>query len=444
MRNKHNITIVGAGSTRTPALVGSIVDYKESFEINKLVFYDVNFDRMNKMEAYMRLVLKQETPDAEVIFTTDKEVAYQDADAILVQMRAGNTEMRSLDEKIPLKHDLVGQETCGPGGFAYGMRSIGAMIEMVEDIRAINKDTWILNYTNPAAIVALALDRVFPDDKKILNLCDQPYSMMRSFAKILDKPQASLKTTYFGLNHFGWFVEIEDYEGNSYYDELKSYLTEHEFKPYNAEQRSQSWLETYKRVNKYLQFFPEYIPNTYLQYYFFPEEIVEESDINYTRADEARDSREVEVFDLCKKAEGRDTLGDLEILTGSVFGNLMIEAADSILNDLGNEFVIMVKNNGIIENFPQDAIVEVAGTLNRTGAHPYVYGEIKPFYKGLMEGQYAYELLTVEAFLEKDYTKALEALTLNRTIVDPQKAKAVLDDLLEANKDYWTLERKSL
>ncbi|HEY4536838.1 MAG TPA: 6-phospho-alpha-glucosidase [Erysipelothrix sp.] len=442
MLKEHNITIVGAGSSRTPALVGSMVEYKDRFKMKKLVFYDIEETRMGKMEAYIRLVLKQEMPNLEVIFTTDKDIAYKDTDAVLVQMRAGFTEMRSADEKIPLKHGLVGQETCGPGGFAYGMRSIGAMIEMVNDIRAVNQDAWILNYTNPAAIVALALDKVFPDDHKILNLCDQPYSMMRSFAKILGKDQHDLRTVYFGLNHFGWFTDILDYDGNSYYAELHDYLANHEFKPYNAEQRSQSWLETYRRVNKYLQFFPEYIPNTYLQYYFFPEEIVAESNPDYTRADEAKDSREKEVFELCAQAEGKDTLGDLEILKGSVFGNLMIEVAESILYDLNNEFVILVRNKGYIPNFPSDAIVELSGTLGLDGAKAYPYGEIKPFYKGLMEGQYAYEKLTVEAFLEKDYTKALQALTLNRTIVDPQKAKAVLDDLMEANKEYWYLEKK--
>lgn len=442
MLKKHNITIVGAGSSRTPALVGSMVEYKEKFKMKRLVFYDIEPSRMGKMEAYIRLVLKQEIPDLEVIFTTDKSTAYVDTDAVLVQMRAGFTEMRSADEKIPLKHGLVGQETCGPGGFAYGMRSIGAMIEMVEDIRELNEDAWILNYTNPAAIVALALDKVFPEDKKILNLCDQPYSMMRSFAKILGKDQHDLKTTYFGLNHFGWFTDVMDYEGNSYYDELHDYLANHEFKPYNAEQRSQSWLETYRRVNKYLQFFPEYIPNTYLQYYFFPEEIVEESNPDYTRTDEARDSREKDVFELVKEAEGKDTLGDLEILKGSVFGSLMIEVAESILYDLDNEFVILVRNEELIPNIPSDAIVELSGTLGADGPSAYPYGEIKPFYKGLIEGQYAYEKLTVEAFIEKDYTKALQALTLNRTIVDPQKAKAVLDELMEANKEYWYLEKK--
>lgn len=439
MRSSNIITITGAGSARTPALVGSLVKLKDRFPLKKIIFYDIDNERTSKMEDYIRLVLKTYSNDTEVVFTTDPDVAYEKTDFVFCQMRVGKNEMRSFDEKIPLKHGLVGQETCGPGGFAYGMRSLGAMVEMVNQVRKHSKDTWILNYTNPAAIVALGLDKVFPDDKRILNLCDQPYSLMRSYAKILGVEQKNLRATYFGLNHFGWFTELKDVDGNDYFDKLRTYLRDYDFKPYNAEQRSKSWLDTYLRVNKYMNFFDEYIPTTYLQYYFFAEEIVAESDPNYTRADEAKDSREKEVWDICSKATNANSIDDVEIITNSVFGDLMIELAESIAYDLHNEFILMSRNNDIITNFSKDAIVEVSGTVGKDGAHPYKYGEIKPFYKGLMEGQHAYELLTVEAFLEKNYTKALQALTLNRTIVNPEKAKAVLDDLMEKNKNFWYL-----
>ncbi|SET70585.1 6-phospho-alpha-glucosidase [Lacrimispora sphenoides] len=439
MRKQHVITISGAGSARVPALVGTLVNYKERFPLSKIIFYDIDKERMGLMEAYDRLVLKSYYSECEVVFTTDEDEAYRDVDFIFCQMRVGKTMMRSLDEKIPLRYGLVGQETCGPGGFAYGMRSLGAMKEMVEKVRSYSKDTWILNYTNPAAIVALGLDRLFPDDKRILNLCDQPFSLMKSYSKILGVPQERLRARYFGLNHFGWFTELTDTEGKDYFDTLRSYLKDHDFKPFNAEQRSKSWLDTYVRVNKYMRLIDEYIPTTYMQYYMFPDEIVEESDPDYTRADESRDSREKEVFELCARAVGKDNMDGLEMLTNSVFGNLMVEVAESIAYDLNKEFIVMVKNQGIIDNFEPEAIVEVAGTIGKDGAKGYPFGPIKPYYKGLMEGQYAYELLTVEAFLEKDYTKALMALTLNRTVVDPSKAKAVLDDLMAANKDYWTL-----
>ena len=408
MRSSNIITITGAGSARTPALVGSLVKLKDRFPLKKIIFYDIDNERTSKMEDYIRLVLKTYSNETEVVFTTDPDVAYEKTDFVFCQMRVGKNEMRSFDEKIPLKHGLVGQETCGPGGFAYGMRSLGAMVEMVNQVRKHSKDTWILNYTNPAAIVALGLDKVFPDDKRILNLCDQPYSLMRSYAKILGVEQKKLRATYFGLNHFGWFTELKDVDGNDYFDKLRTYLRDYDFKPYNAEQRSKSWLDTYLRVNKYMNFFDEYIPTTYLQYYFFAEEIVAESDPNYTRADEAKDSREKEVWDICSKATNANSIDDVEIITNSVFGDLMIELAESIAYDLHNEFILMSRNNDIITNFSKDAIVEVSGTVGKDGA-------------------------------QKNYTKALQALTLNRTIVNPEKAKAVLDDLMEKNKDFWHL-----
>ncbi len=439
-RKPHVITIAGAGSARVPALVGTLVEYKERFPLSKIIFYDIDRERMGLMEEYDRLVLSCFYPECEVVFTTDEDEAYSSTDFVFCQMRVGKTAMRSLDEKIPLRYGLVGQETCGPGGFAYGMRSLGAMKHMVEKVRSFSKDTWILNYTNPAAIVALGLDKMFPDDKRILNLCDQPYSLMKSFAKILGVPQEILRARYFGLNHFGWFTDLRDTEGKNYFDQLRTYLRDHDFRPFNAEQRAKSWLDTYVRVNKYMKYFDEYIPTTYLQYYMFPEEIVAESDPDYTRADESRDTREREVFETCAKAAGKKSMDRADMLVNSVFGNLMVEVAESIAYDLNNEFIVLVRNEGIIDNFEADAIVEVAGTIGKEGAKGYPFGPIGPFYKGLMQGQYAYELLTVEAFMEGNYTKALQALTLNRTVVDPSKAKAVLDDLMEANRDYWYLK----
>ncbi len=442
MRKPHIITISGAGSARTPALIGTMAMMKERFPVSKLIFFDPDLDRFEKIREYCELVLKVHMPDTEVVVTDDMDVAYSKTDFVFTCMRVGGSEMRSLDEKIPLKHGVVGQETCGPGGFAYGLRSIGAMVEMVNHVRKYSKDTWILNYTNPAAIMAVALDKYFPDDKRLLNICDQPYSMMVSFAKILEKDVYDLRARYFGLNHFGWFTEIFDTEGNDYFEQLKTYFKDHGFQPYNAEQRSQSWLDTYLRVNKMLKLFPDYIPNTYLQYYFYKDEIVAESDPNYTRADETMDSREKEVWETTAMAINKDSMEGIELLTSPVFGSMMVEIAESIAYDLHNEFILIVKNEGYIPNFTQEAFVELAGTLGKDGPKIYPYGDIDPFYKGLMENQYAYELLTAEAYIENSYTKALMALTLNRTINGVDQAKAVLDDLNEANKKYWYFEKE--
>lgn len=438
-RKKHIITIAGAGSARVPALVGNLIEMKERFPLTKIIFYDIDNERMGKMQAYDELVLKTYYPEVEVVFTTDMDVAYCHTDFVFCQMRVGKGKMRSYDEKMPLKYGLVGQETCGPGGFSYGCalwshEGNGGKCSFLFE-RYLDSELY-----KSAAIVALGLDRLFPDDKRILNLCDQPFSLMKSFAKILGIPQETLRARYFGLNHFGWFTDLFDTAGNNYFDQLRDYLKNHDFKPFNAEQRSKSWLDTYVRVNKYMQYFDEYIPTTYLQYYFFPDEIVQESNPQYTRVDEARDSREKEVFEVCGQAVGRDTMDGITMLTNGVFGKLMVEVAESIAYDLHNEFIVLVKNNGIIPNFEKDAIVEVAGTIGKNGAEGYYFGNIDMFYKGLMENQYAYESLTVDAFIEQDYKKALEALTLNRTVIDPEKAKAILDDFQLVSKDYWVLK----
>ena len=117
----------------------------------------------------------------------------------------------------------------------------------------------------------------------------------------------------------------------------------------------------------------------------------------------------------------------------------MIEVALSILEDLKDEFVLITRNQGLIPNISEDAMVELSGRLGANGLIVEPYGEVSTFYKGLIENQHAYEKLTVEACLEHDYTKALKALTLNRTVIDPQLASKVLRDLEEVNKDYWTL-----
>ncbi len=184
-RKPHIITICGAGSARVPALLGNLIEYKDRFPLTKIIMYDIDNERMGQIEAYDRLVLKTYYPEVEVVFTTAAYVAYSNTHFVFCQMCVGKGEMRSYDEKIPLKYGLIGQETCGPGGFSYGMRSLQGMKEMVEKVRSYSKDTWILNYTNPAAIVVLGLDRMFPDDKRILNLCNQPYSLLKSYAKIL-------------------------------------------------------------------------------------------------------------------------------------------------------------------------------------------------------------------------------------------------------------------
>lgn len=105
-------------------------------------------------------------------------------DFVMAHIRVGKYRMRELDEKIPLKYNVVGQETCGPGGIAYGMRSIAGVLEILDYMEQYSPNAWMLNYSNPAAIVAEATRKLRPK-AKIINICDMPIGIERSFATIL-------------------------------------------------------------------------------------------------------------------------------------------------------------------------------------------------------------------------------------------------------------------
>ncbi|WP_226581799.1 6-phospho-alpha-glucosidase [Halobacillus litoralis] len=436
--NKQNLVVVGGGSTYTIGMIMSLIAEKEQFPLKTITFYDTNAERQEKIAKASEIILREKYPELESFrYTTDKEEALSNADFVFVQIRTGGLAMREQDEQIPLNHGAVGQETCGPGGMAYGLRSIGDMIELVNDIRHYSPDAWILNYTNPAAIVAEALRREFPEDKKLLNICDMPAAIMVSYAGILGRDVFDLVPEYFGLNHFGWFTKILDKQGNDHTDTIKRAITEDGFIPEDAEiANDPSWIKTFKQVEQMVTDFPEYLPNTYLQYYLYPSQMVEKEDPDNTRARQVINGREKRVHTLADQIIADNTTENVE-LEVDIHGRYMIRVAASMAYNNGDIFIVMVENNGTIANLPDDAMVEVPSMITNRGPKPFSVGTISTFYKGLIEGQLAYEKLVVDAYYENSYEKALQALTLNRTVIDAPRARKILDDMIEANQQYW-------
>ncbi|WP_049690532.1 6-phospho-alpha-glucosidase [Anaerococcus jeddahensis] len=438
---KYNVVIVGGGSRYTPGILRMLVSQKERFPIGRLVLYDIEKDRQEKIGQYGDILFKEYYPELdEFIYTTDKEEAYKDLDFAFVQIRAGRLKMREQDEKIALRHNCIGQETCGPGGFAYGMRSVPAMIEIIKDIRKYSKDAWILNYSNPAAIVAEATKRVFKDDNKIINICDMPVGIMASYAKILGLDYHDLEPRYFGLNHFGWFTNVLNKEtGEDYLPKLREILkTPHDLV---EEGSDQSWKDTFTFMSKMIKDSDEYLPNTYLQYYLYPQHILKNENPEYTRANEVMDGNEKQVHEMCDKVielgkiKGTEFEPDPNSMDGHA--GYIVDLAYAISNNTGEIFLCMHENNGTIENLSSGMMLESPVRVGINGVEPITVGPVKTFYKGLLENQYAYEKLTVDANLEGSYQKAVQALTLNRVVDDFDKAKDLLDDYIKVNKDYW-------
>ena len=439
MKTKFSIVIAGGGSTYTPEIILMLLDNMDRLPLRSIKLYDNDKERQDKVAKACEILVKEKDPSIEYLATTDPKTAYTDVDFCLAHIRVGKLQMRELDEKIPLKYGVVGQETCGPGGIAYGMRSIAGVLENIDYMEKYSPDCWMLNYSNPAAIVAEATRRLRPNSR-VINICDMPIGLEQNFAKILGfKNRKEMDVRYFGLNHFGWWSSIKDKDGREYLGRLIDHILEHGNCPLNStdeDYTDASWRATALKMKDLAAVDPTLVPNSYLQYYLYPDDMVAHMDPNYTRTNQVLDGREKRVFGECAKIEAAGTAKDTKLEIG-IHALFIVDLATALAFNTHERMLLIVENNGAIENFPSDAMVEIPCIVGKDGYEPLSVGKIPTFQKGLMEEQVAVEKLVVDAWMEKSYHKLWQALTLSKTVPSAKVAKLILDDLIEANKAYW-------
>ena len=434
---KFSIVVAGGGSTFTPGIVLMLLENLDKFPIRQIKFYDNDAERQEIIAKACDVIIKEKAPDINFVYTTDPETAFTDVDFVMAHIRVGKYAMREKDEKIPLKHGVLGQETCGPGGIAYGMRSIGGVIELVDYMEKYSPNAWMLNYSNPAAIVAEATRRLRPNSK-ILNICDMPIGIELRMAEMLGlKSRKDMVIRYFGLNHFGWWTDIRDKEGNDLMPALKEKVAKVGYNvPIEGENTEASWNDTFTKAKDVFAVDPATLPNTYLKYYLFPDYVVEHSNPNHTRANEVMEGREKFVFGECKAIAEKGTAKDSKLHVDD-HASYIVDLARAIAYNTKERMLLIVENDGALSNFDPTAMVEVPCLVGSNGPEKIVQGKIPQFQKGLMEQQVSVEKLTVEAWIEGSYQKLWQAITLSRTVPSASVAKAILDDLIEANKDFW-------
>ena len=435
---KFSVVVAGGGSTFTPGIVMMLLSHQDRFPLRKLKLYDNDPERQQIIADAMEIVLKERAPEIEFVATTDPETAFSDVDFVMAHIRVGKYAMREQDEKIPLKYGVLGQETCGPGGIAYGMRSIGGIVEIVNYMEKYSPNAWILNYSNPAAIVAEATRRLCPNSK-IINICaiEEKMAQIAGFKSLHD-----LEFKYFGLNHFGWWTSIRDKQGNDLMPKIKEYVYKHGYnmKYLKGDEGVQhvdpSWIVTFEMVKEFAPIDPNTLPNTYLKYYLCQDEIVKHSDPNHTRANEVMEGREKKVFTECRRIKEVGSAKDTNIEVDA-HASFIVDLATAIAFNTKANMLLIVENKGAIKNFDPTAMVEIPCIVGNQGPEPLVVGDIPQFQKGLMEQQVSVEKLAVDAWIEHSYIKLWQAITLSKTVPSARVAKLILDDLIEANKGYW-------
>jgi 6-phospho-beta-glucosidase len=196
------IAIIGAGSSYTPEIIEEIHKRRERFPVTQITFMDIDPGRLETMLGFCRRFAAHLGSEIPIEATTDRREALQDANFVLTQIRVGGNAQRILDEKIPLKYGVIGQETTGPGGMFKALRTIPPILEVARDVEEICPRAWIINYANPTGMVAEAVTQ--NTGVTIAGLCAGGNFPRDHAVQALGVDPEEVSYDYFGLNHLNF------------------------------------------------------------------------------------------------------------------------------------------------------------------------------------------------------------------------------------------------
>ncbi|MBU5440428.1 6-phospho-beta-glucosidase [Paenibacillus sp. MSJ-34] len=420
--NKLKIAIIGSGSTYTPELIEGMIKRKDSLPIGELALMDIDERKQEIVGKLCERMIRAEQIPCRVVMTQSLDEALRDADFVLGQIRVGKLPARVLDEKIPLKYGLIGQETCGIGGFFKAMRTIPVMLQIAERMKALCPEAWLINFSNPAGIITEAL--LNHTEVKMLGLCNVPFNMFKSIREKLQLKDP--KFTYVGLNHLSWITAIEQ-DGTDY---LKTAL----HMGLNSEAMKNIPSSGF---GKELVQMVGAIPSSYLEYYYFKNKklkVLMESELS--RGEKCMQIEE-ELLQIYADSRLHSKPEQLSSRGGANYSEVAISLVDAIYNDKQEVHVVNVLNRGALDFMEDCDAVEVCAIVGKDGAKPI---PIRDFTNrhiiDYMRMVKAYERETVAAAVSGSEDAAMRALLMNPLVGDYDAAIASFHELKEAHKAY--------
>lgn len=428
------IVTIGGGSSYTPELVEGFIKRYDSLPINELWLVDIEAGR-EKLEivgALAKRMVKKAGIPMNIILSYDRREALKNATFVTTQMRVGRLPARILDERIPLSHGIIGQETNGAGGMFKAFRTIPVILDIVKDMEELCPEAWLINFTNPTGIITEAILQ-YTNFKKAIGLCNVPVNMIEGFSKMLNADENDVTMEIQGTNHFIFTTDVF-VKGQSRFEELlEKYanLTEEDtiqMKNFVSLPYSPSFI---KGLNA--------IPCPYHNYYFFTKEQLEEELEQFktgTVRGEVVYKTEEELFEIYKQEELKEKPEQLSQRGGAKYSDAACNLIQSIYNNTGDIQYVNVKNNGAISDLPQNSAVEIACRITSDGPKPLSTGNLKLPISGYVHMIKSFERMVAEAAVTGDKNLAIAALNLNPLCPSDKIANVVIDELIEAHKDY--------
>ena len=415
------VAVIGSGSTYCPELVDGFLKAKDSLKLKKISFMDIDERKRTIVGDLCVRMLKNAGCDCEVVFTDDLDTSLRGADFVITQIRVGKLPCRHLDESIPKKYDLIGQETTGIGGFFKAQRTIPVIKHICDRIEAICPDAWLINFTNPSGIITeFVLNNT---NVKNIGLCNVPIDMIDDVKEITGDDS---KITYVGLNHLSWITSIKK-DGK----ELLPGLIESGFSPkvmanIKDDGFSMDCLKTIQAI-----------PSSYLQYYYCREaKLQHQRESDKTRAQVCMEIEE-QLLEIYQNKEIVTKPALLDKRGGHKYSLAAVSLVDSIANDKRDVHVVNIKNNGTLPFMADDDVVEIAAVIGSDGATPVPVTEpINDHIIGLMRVVKTYEKYAVEAAITGSDEAALKGLLVHPLVGDWEKAQKCFEEMKEAHKEY--------
>ena len=420
------IAYIGGGSTRAPGTLASFIEQGENFAGSEIVLIDLNRERLELVKKLADKMARAKGAQLKVSVAPNQRDGLRDAQAVLSSYRPGGFEARYLDESIPLKYGVIGQETQGPGGFFMALRSVEAVKSIVKDMEDVCPGARLFNYTNPVNIIAEAVTHhsAIPT----VSLCEGPIIFPREIAALADLEPDKVDAVMIGLNHASWSVRHTYGDG----EDFVALVTEayERKKDTDMDPRGKRLLELTAKMGS--------VPAQYYLYYYYRDAILKEltqksttraQDIMASVPDYWRHYREQAELDNPQLDPERSRGGINEL-------ELAIDVMDAVYNHRQEVWPVNVPNRGALADFPDDMVVEVPGLVDGNGVTPIAFGQLPKQVVGLTKMLGEYQALTAEAAWCGTRRDAVRALTANPLVLSLPKAEALYDEMSAALKDY--------
>ena len=432
MKTGLKIVTIGGGSSYTPELIEGFIKYYDELPVSEIWLVDVEAgkEKLEIVGGLAKRMVEKAGVSIDIHLSLDRRKALQDADYVTTQFRVGLLDARAKDEGIPLKHGVLGQETNGPGGLFKALRTIPVILDICRDMEELCPNAWLINFTNPAGMVTEAVLR-HSGIKKVVGLCNVPIGMEMGVAKLLDVEHSRVRIDFAGLNHMVYGLDVY-VDGVSVKDKVIALISDREKSITMKNIEAMGWEPEFLQALNVMTC-------PYHNYYYKSGDMLKKELKNYeeggTRAQVVQ-KLEDELFELYKDPNLSIKPPQLEKRGGAYYSDAAVRLIHSMYTDKKDIQAVNTMNRGAIANLPFESAVEISCVITKDGPKPIAMGELPVAVNGLVQQIKSFERVAIEAAVTGDYNTALLAMTINPLVPSDRVAKVILDEMLEAHKEF--------